>query len=119
MKLLILSLLLLTSIAHSHEPAAAAPKGSGLKVLVYSNTGYYRHPEIPQINRWLVLLGNENGFEVDVTEHWKDMRAKELSGYDVLVLNSANELDKVLPEEQRKAVEACTPRWCIRQNGRG
>ena len=105
MKRFILSLLLLTSIAHSHEPAAAAPKSSGLKVLVYSNTGYYRHPEIPKINRWLVLLGHENGFEVDVTEHVKDMRAQELSGYDVLVLNSANELDKVLPEEQRKAVE--------------
>jgi len=34
MKRFILSLLLITSIAHSHEPAAAAPKGSGLKVLV-------------------------------------------------------------------------------------
>ena len=52
-----------------------------------------------------VLLGHENGFEVDVTEHWKDMRAAELSRYDVLVLNNANELDLVLPEEQRKAVE--------------
>ena len=99
------ALLLLASIAHSHEPAAPAPKGTGLKVLVYSNTGYYRHPDTPKINRWLVLLGHENGFEVDVTEHWKDMRAEELSRYDVLVLNNANELDKVLPEEQRKSVE--------------
>ena len=105
MKPLILSLLLLASIAHSHEPTAPAPKGTGLKVLVYSNTGYYRHPDTPKINRWLVLLGHENGFEVDVTEHWKDMRAEELSRYDVLVLNNANELDKVLPEEQRKSVE--------------
>jgi hypothetical protein len=48
MKQLILSLLLLTSIGHSHEPAAPAPKGIGLKVLVYSNTGYYRHPETPR-----------------------------------------------------------------------
>ena len=105
MKHLILSLLLLASTAYSHEPAAPAPKGTGLKVLVYSNTGYYRHPDIPKINRWLVLLGHENGFEVDVTEHWKDMRAEELSRYDVLVLNNANELDKVLPEEQRKSLE--------------
>ncbi|HLQ45838.1 MAG TPA: ThuA domain-containing protein, partial [Planctomycetaceae bacterium] len=36
---------------------------------------------------------------------WKDMRAEELSRYDVLVLNNANELDLVLPEEQRQAVE--------------
>lgn len=92
MKPILLSLLLLTSIAHSHERATPAPKGSSLKVLVYSNTGYYRHPETPKINRWLVLLGHENGFEVDVTEHWKDMRAEELSRYDVLVLNNANEL---------------------------
>jgi hypothetical protein len=77
MKHLILSLLLFGSIAHSHEPAAPGPKGAGLKVLVYSNTGYYRHPETPKINRWLVLLGHENGFEVDVTEHWKDLRAEE------------------------------------------
>ena len=105
MKFLIRSLLLLASIGHSHEPTTSVSKGTGLKVLVYSNTGYYRHPETPKINRWLVLLGHENGFEVDVTEHWKDMRAEELSGYDVLVLNNANELDKVLPEEQRKSVE--------------
>ena len=105
MKQLIFSLLLLASIGHSHEPATPAPKGTGLKALVYSNTGFYRHPDTPKINRWLVLLGYENGFEVDVTEHWKDMRAEELSRYDVLVLNNANELDKVLPEEQRKSVE--------------
>ncbi len=91
-----------TILAHDPAPAADAP---GLKVLVYSNTGYYRHLDIPKINRWLVLLGHENGFEVDVTEHWKDMRPSELGRYDVLVLNNANELDLVLPEEQRKAVE--------------
>ena len=71
----LLTALLLASIAHGHESAAPTPKGTGLKVLVYSNTGYYRHPETPKINRWLVLLGHENGFEVDVTEHWKNMRA--------------------------------------------
>jgi len=53
-----------------------------------------------------VLLGHEHGFDVDVTEHWQDMRPKELGGYDVLVLNNANQLDLVLPEEQRKSVEA-------------
>jgi uncharacterized protein len=99
------SLLLLSSIASAHEPNPDSPKSVSLRVLVYFNTGYYRHPDIPKINRWLVLLGHENGFEVDVTEHWQDMRAAELGPYDVLVLNNANELDKVLPEEQRKAVE--------------
>lgn len=95
--------------AHESPLAAAAPAAAAaapLKVLVYSNTGYYRHPEIPKINRWLVLLGHENGFEVDVTEHWKDLQPEALAPYDVLLLNNANELDLVLPEEQRKAVEA-------------
>ena len=97
--------LLIIGSAFAHEPGKPAPQGAGLKVLVYSNTGYYRHPEIPAINRWLVLLGHENGFEVDITEHFKDMQPAVLAKYDVLVLNNANELDKVLPEPQRKAVE--------------
>lgn len=100
-----LTSLLLSCLATFAHDTAPATDSSGLKVLVYSNTGYYRHLDIPKINRWLVLLGHENGFEVDITEHWKDMRAAELSRYDVLVLNNANELDLVLPEEQRKAVE--------------
>lgn len=102
---LITSVLLASSAAIAHDTNQPTPSGGGLKVLVYSNTAYYRHPDIPGINRWLVLLGHENGFEVDVTEHEKDMTTKVLERYDVLVLNNANELDKVLPEANRKAVE--------------
>lgn len=75
---LLFALPIFTTIAYSQEPAARAKSGSGLKVLVYSNTGYYRHPEIPAINRWLVLLGHENDFEVDVTEHSTDMQPNVL-----------------------------------------
>lgn len=99
------AVLFLSSIASAHDFSQASARGTGLKVLVYSNTGYYRHPDIPAINRWLVLLGFENGFEVDVTEHQGDMVPKVLERYDLLVLNNANELDKVLPEPNRKAVE--------------
>ena len=101
--------LLLASLAPlaAHEAAPAAASAVGVpKVLVYSDTGYYRHPDIPKINRWLVLLGHVNGFEVDVTEHGKDLLPAALAPYDVLVLNNANELDKVLDEESRKSVEA-------------
>jgi len=94
-----------TAIAHDTEPKAGQA-GDGIRVLVYSDTGYYRHADIPKINRWLVLLGHENGIEVDVTEHWKDLQPAELGRYDVLILNNANELDKVLPEAQRASVEA-------------
>jgi hypothetical protein len=102
---LLLATLLLSGLSFAHDPGVPAPKGTGLKVLVYSNTGYYRHPDIPGINRWLVLLGYENGFDVDITENAKDLEPASLKRYDALILNNANELDKVLPEKQRNAVE--------------
>jgi len=101
--LVLVAVLLCFRPAAADEPARPAPPGP--RVLVYSDTGYFRHPDIPRTNRWLVLLGQEHGFEVDVTEHWKDLRPDELGRYDVLVLNNANELDKVIPEAQRKSVE--------------
>jgi hypothetical protein len=102
---LILLAFFITLLAPAHEPATPPVSGPGLKVLAYSNTAFYRHPDIPGINRWLVLLGHEHGIEVDVTEHFKDLMPNVLAKYDVLLLNNANELDKVIPEEQRKSVE--------------
>lgn len=89
---------------HHHE---ATPSTADLKVLVFSGTGWFRHPDIPKINRWLVLLGHDHGFEVDVTENAADLSRRSFDDYDVLVLNNANELDKVLDERQRASVE----RW--------
>src|SRR3954469_16316445 len=91
-----------TALADGPVPATNDSKP---RVLAYSNTAYYRHPDIPAINRWLVLLGNENGIEVDVTEHFKDLEPNVLNRYQVLLLNNANELDQVIPEAQRKSVE--------------
>ena len=84
-----------------------------IRVLVFSDTAYYRHPEIPEINRWLVMTGAHHNIEMSVTEHWKDLRPRELGKYDVLLLNSANQLADVVPEKQRKSVEA----WF--QSGKG
>lgn len=103
---LTIALLNFATCIHAHEPAVTTERGPGIKVLVYSDTAYYRHPEIPAINRWLVILGHEHGIEVDVTEHPKDLLPNVLANYDVLLLNNANELDKIVPEEQRKSVEA-------------
>ena len=38
------------------------------RVLVFSGTGWYRHPDIPRTNSWLVRVLSGAGFEVDVTE---------------------------------------------------
>ena len=106
----LLSVLLLpalTSFTFAHDtPAPATPGGDRMKVLVFSGAAYYRHPDIPGINRWLVLLGHENGFDVDITESPKDLVPQVIAKYDVLLLNNANELDKIIPEAQRQSVEA-------------
>src|SRR6266853_2436193 len=84
---------------------AEEPGKPQLKVLVFSGTGYYRHPDIPVTNGWLVRLGAANGMEVDVTETAKDFTDQRLAVYQVLVMNNANELAKVLDEAQRKVIE--------------
>ncbi len=100
-------LLFLTSFTFAHDTLApSTPSGDRMKVLVFSGAAYYRHPDIPAINRWLVLLGHENGFDVDITESPKDLVPKVIANYDVLLLNNANELDKIIPEAQRQSVEA-------------
>ena len=95
-------------LAHD-QPApggAAAPADAGRpRVLVYSDTAYYRHPDIPAINRWLVLLGHENGLDVDLTEHPDDLQPGPLAKYDVLLLNNANQLADVIPEARRQSVQ--------------
>ncbi len=93
------------SFAHDREVSLKKQTDGPIRVLVYSNTAFYRHPELPAINRWLVLTGDQHGMEVDVTEHWKDLQPKSLAKYDVLLLNNANQLADVIPETQRKAVE--------------
>jgi hypothetical protein len=103
---LAVSIALLTLPASAHEPKAPDSGGSPRpKVLVYSNTAYYRHPDIPGINRWLVLLGHEHGIDVDITEHAKDLMPKVLEKYDVLLFNNANQLGDLIPKEQQEAVQ--------------
>ncbi len=74
------------------------------RVLVFSKTGWYRHPEIPRTNGWLVRLGQENGLVVDVTETPEDLSPERLAAYRVLVINNANELGKVLADKQKQAI---------------
>lgn len=106
LSLLAIAVAMLSLPISAHEPPTTAPASAARpKVLVYSNTAYYRHPDIPAINRWLVLLGHEHGIEVDTTEHAKDLLPKVLAKYDVLLLNNANQLGDLVPKEQQAAVQ--------------
>lgn len=106
---ILLGLLSTPALAHEKEqkPSAKAAKADGLKrVLLFSGTGWYRHPEIPSLNGWLVRLGAEHAIEFDVSETGADITPEKLAGYQVVLLNNANMLDKVLDEKQRDALQA-------------
>ncbi len=90
--------------------AAADPKESAdaperPRILLFSGTGWYRHPEIPQCNGWLVRTLGEAGYDVDVTETPRDLTPDRLAGYDLFLMNNSNELTTLLNEAQRKAIE--------------
>ena len=104
--LIILSLLIGFQVvdlnAHQGKPADRSPKNIG-KVLVFSGTGWYRHPETAAISGWLARLSDDLKMQIDVTESSKDL--KLLDRYQVLVLNNSNQLTSILDSKQRKAVE--------------
>ncbi|MEX2212495.1 MAG: ThuA domain-containing protein [Phycisphaeraceae bacterium] len=105
---LLLAAILLSLLAGcASKPAAVAsdrgPKALG-KVLVFSGTGWYRHPEIPAMNSWLAQLTDDLKMQIDISETPGDL-LKILDRYDVLVLNNSNTLAELLTEEQRKKVE--------------
>ena len=75
------------------------------RVLLFSGTGWYRHPEIPKINGWITQFLRNRGLEVDVSETGKDLTTESLKNYQVILFNNSNTLDKVFDEKQRKAVE--------------
>lgn len=75
------------------------------RVLIFSGTGWFRHPEIPKTNGWLVTVLRESGFTADVSETPKDLSPERLAEYQVLVLNNATALTDLLDEKQREAIE--------------
>ncbi len=81
-----------------------APAGAGKRVLVFSATGWYRHPEIARTNGWLVRVLGEAGYNADVTETAKDVTPERLADYRVLVLNNTTALDVVFDAKQRQAI---------------
>jgi len=92
---------LATVVSTPAEEVAPLPE----KVLLFSGTGWYRHPEIPAINGWIVRFAAAHGIRVDVTETGRDFE-KILDEYPVVIMNNSNTLDKILDEKQRAAFEA-------------
>ena len=80
-----------------------SPKNLG-SVLVFSGTGWYRHPEVPALSGWLARRDQDLKMQVDVSENPADL-VKILDRYQVLVLNNCTEMTALLDEKQRKAVQ--------------
>ena len=87
---------------HDHKATERRSNNTG-KVLVFSGTGWYRHPETAAISGWLARLSDELKMQVDITESSKDL--KFLDRYQVLVLNNSNQLTSILDPKQRKTIE--------------
>ncbi len=94
------------SQALEEKPSTQDSTPAGKRVLVFSGTGWYRHPEIPKINGWLVRVLTAAGYAVDISETPKDITSERLAEYHVLVMNNANELNTLLEEPQRQAITA-------------
>ncbi len=98
-----------TSITSAHDDDKKAKSASGSphplgSVLVFSGTGWYRHPETASVNGWLARLSDDLGMQVDVSETPKDLQTI-LGHYKVLVMNNCNELTTLMDAGQLKAVE--------------
>ena len=104
-------LLGLTGQAQEGPVFDRGPKALG-DVLVFSGTGWYRHPEVAAMSGWLVRLGEDLKMQVDVSESAADLK-QILPRYKVLVLNNCTEMTALLDEAQRQAVE----RWYERGGG--
>lgn len=79
-----------------------SPQNIG-SVLVFSGTGWYRHPEVAAISGWLARRSPELQMQVDVSENPKDLLTN-LQKYQVLVLNNNTELTAILDARHQAAV---------------
>ena len=75
-----------------------------IEVIIYSATAWYRHPEIPKLNGFLVRLGAEQNINVSVTEDPNDLKASSLKKYDLLFLNNSTNLGESIPKEIQKDI---------------
>lgn len=112
---LITCIFVFSSVSPAHDQSKAKPDRSPTRVgsiLVFSGTGWYRHPETAAISGWLARLSDDLNMQVDVTESPKDIK-NLLDRYDVLILNNTTEMVQLFDKPTREIIE----RWY--QNGHG
>ncbi len=88
-------------------------KDGDMKILLFAKTSWYRHPQIPELSGWLVRFLGKNKMSVDVSEDSKDINAKNLQKYKIIILLSTTDIGNSLDEKQRAAFKG----WY--QNGGG
>ena len=98
-----LSLPHLGPAADAPKKVDRSPKNIG-SVLVFSGTGWYRHPEVPAISGWLARQSDSLKMQVDITENPADL-IRILPKYKVLVLNNCTEMTAILEERNRQAMQ--------------
>jgi type 1 glutamine amidotransferase len=75
-----------------------------IDVIIYSATAWYRHPEIPKLNGFLVRLGAKHNINISVTENPADLKQENLKDYNLLLLNNATNLGENIPKEIQRGI---------------
>ena len=75
-----------------------------IDVIIYSATAWYRHPEIPRLNGFLVRLGAKHNINVSVTENPNDLKSENLKKYNLLLFNNYTNLGESIPREIQKEI---------------
>ena len=94
--------LLLFIILYSFIALPSSAKN--IEALIYSATAWYRHPEIPQINGFLVRLCDKNNIKVSVSENANDLKLNNLKKFDVLIFNNSTNLGESIPRNIQKEI---------------
>ena len=91
--------------SHEKKPAFNQDmndEGMEYRVLLWSKTSWYRHPQIPELNGWLTRFLGKHKIQVDISEDGKDINAKNLAKYHAVILSSTTDIGKSLNDQQKK-----------------
>ena len=91
-------------LAHGTGRAEETEISPPLRVLIFSKTAWYRHPELPRVNVFLAGLFNDAGFTTSLSETSSDLNPDRLKDYDVIVLNSTTDIGKSFDDTQKQAI---------------